>query len=46
MFQMGKFSIIILTRCNLRCRLCCEYVPVNKPFPDMTVEEEQKILDA
>ena len=46
MFKMGKFSLIILTRCNLRCRLCCEYVPVSKPFPDMTVEEEEKLLTA
>lgn len=46
MFTLGKLSLIILTRCNLRCRLCCEYVPQNKPFPDMTVEEEQKILSA
>ncbi len=46
MFELGKFSLLIVTRCNLRCRLCCEYVPQNKPFPDMTVYEGQKILDA
>lgn len=46
MFQLDKFSLIILTRCNLRCRLCCEYVPQNKPFPDMTPEDEKRILDA
>lgn len=46
MFVLNKFSLIILTRCNLRCRLCCEYVPQNKAFPDMTVEEESRILDA
>lgn len=46
MFILEKFSLVILTRCNLKCKLCCEYVPQNKPFPDMTVEEEQKILDA
>lgn len=46
MFVLNKFSLIILTRCNLRCRLCCEYVPQNRPFPDMTVEEERRILDA
>lgn len=46
MFTLDKFSLIILTRCNLRCRLCCEYVPLNKPFPDMTVEEARRILDA
>lgn len=46
MFELDKFSLIILTRCNLRCRLCCEYVPQNKPFPDMTLEEERQILDA
>ena len=41
-----KFTIIITTRCNLRCRLCCEYVPMNKPFPDITEEECERILDA
>lgn len=46
MFELHKFSLIILTRCNLACRLCCEYVPQNKPFPDMTVSEEQEILRA
>lgn len=44
MFVMNKLSLIILTRCNLKCRLCCEYVPQNKPFPDMTVPEAEKIL--
>lgn len=46
MFRLGKFSLIILTRCNLKCRLCCEYVPQNEPFPDMTPDEERKILYA
>lgn len=46
MFTLNKFSLIITTRCNLRCRLCCEYVPQNKPFVDMTVDEGQRILDA
>lgn len=46
MFELGKFSLIILTRCNLHCRLCCEYVPQNTPFPDMTVNDEEKILSA
>lgn len=46
MWSLNKFSLIILTRCNLRCRLCCEYVPQNKPFPDMTPEKTQEILDA
>ena len=46
MFTFHKFSLVILTRCNLRCRLCCEYVPQNTPFPDMTVAEERRILDA
>ena len=44
MFTLGKFSLIILTRCNLRCRLCCEYVPQSKSFPDMTEEQEKAIL--
>lgn len=46
MSRLDKFSLIILTRCNLRCRLCCEYVPQNKPFPDMTPERAREILDA
>lgn len=46
MFTLNKFSLIIITRCNLRCRLCCEYVPQNKPFPDMTIDEEKRILNA
>ncbi|MDR1299391.1 MAG: radical SAM protein, partial [Oscillospiraceae bacterium] len=46
MFTLNKFSLIITTRCNLRCKLCCEYVPQNKPFPDMTLTEERAILDA
>ena len=46
MFELDKFSLIILTRCNLRCQLCCEYVPMNKPFPDMTLDEEKTILDS
>ena len=46
MFELGKFSLIILTRCNLKCKLCCEYVPQNKPFCDMKVEEADKILKA
>lgn len=46
MFMLNKFSLVILTRCNLRCRLCCEYVPGHKPFPDMTVEEAGRILAA
>lgn len=44
MFSLNKLSLIILTRCNLKCKLCCEYVPQNKPFPDMTVEEAKQIL--
>lgn len=46
MFTIGKFSLIIVTRCDLKCRLCCEYVPQNKPFPDMTLSEEEAILKA
>ena len=46
MFALGKLSLIILTRCDLKCRLCCEYVPQNKPFPDMTVPEAERILKA
>lgn len=46
MFMLNKFSLVIVTRCNLRCRLCCEYVPQHKPFPDMTIPEAKRILDA
>ena len=46
MFVLNKFSLVILTRCNLACKLCCEYVPQNKPFPDMTVAEAERILEA
>ena len=46
MFSIGKFSLIITTRCNLKCKLCCEYVPQNRPFPDMQPEEAHKILEA
>jgi hypothetical protein len=46
MFTLNKFSLIITTRCNLRCKLCCEYVPQNKPFPDMTPGEAERILAA
>lgn len=42
---LNKFTLIITTRCNLRCKLCCEYVPQNKPFPDMTLNEERTILN-
>jgi organic radical activating enzyme len=44
--SLGKLTIIITTRCNLRCKLCCESVPQNKPFKDMTLEEEHAILEA
>ena len=46
MFKLSKFSLIITTRCNLRCKLCCEYIPQHKPFPDMTIEEAKRILAA
>ncbi|MPL97831.1 hypothetical protein SDC9_44026 [bioreactor metagenome] len=44
--SLRKFSLIITTRCNLRCKLCCEYVPQHTPFPDMTLEECKSILNA
>lgn len=43
---INKFTLIIVTRCNLRCKLCCEYVPQNKPFSDMTIAECREILTA
>ncbi|MCQ2536829.1 MAG: radical SAM protein [Lachnospiraceae bacterium] len=44
MFTQNKFTIIIVTRCNLRCKLCCEFVPQNKPFEDIKIEECESIL--
>lgn len=46
MFKLNKMSLIITTRCNLKCNMCCEYIPEHKPFPDMTLDEEKRILDA
>ena len=46
MFALEKMSLIITTRCNLQCKMCCEYVPHYRPFPDMSLEEERRILDA
>jgi len=46
MFNLEKMSLIITTRCNRKCKLCCEYVPQYKPFPDMTLEDERIILDS
>jgi hypothetical protein len=46
MFALNKFSLVVTTRCNLRCKLCCEYVPQNEPFPDMTVAEAERVLEA
>lgn len=43
---LPKFTLIITTRCNLKCDRCCEYVPENTPFSDMTLSEEKAILDA
>lgn len=40
-----KLTIIITTRCNLRCKLCCEYVPQNQAFPDITIMECKNILE-
>jgi hypothetical protein len=30
----------------MKCRLCDEFIPENKPFPDMTVPELRRLLDA
>lgn len=46
MFTLEKMSLIITTRCNQKCKLCCEYVPHYKPFPDMTLDDERNILNA
>ncbi len=44
--RLGKLTLIITTRCNLLCALCCEYVPQHAPFPDMTIDEEGQVLAA
>jgi len=44
--KLDKFTLIITTRCNLRCELCCEYVPQHKPYPDMAVEGCETLLRA
>jgi len=44
MYLLNKFSLIITTRCNLKCKYCCEYVPQHKPFADMIVEEADVLL--
>lgn len=43
---LPKFTIVVITHCNLRCKLCCEYVPKNKAFPDMTVVECRCLLES
>jgi hypothetical protein len=43
---LNKMSLVVTTRCNLRCKLCDEFIPQHKPFPDMTIAEERKILHA
>jgi len=43
---LDKFTLVVITRCNLRCRLCCEYVPQHRAYPDMTVEECQALCQA
>lgn len=43
---LNKMSLVVTTRCNLKCRLCDEFIPQNKPFPDMTPAEEARILEA
>lgn len=43
---LNKMSLVVTTRCNLKCNLCDEFIPGNMPFPDMTPAEEVRILDA
>ena len=45
-FTLNKLTIIITTRCKLKCRLCCEYVPLNKPFEDITCDDCGRIVEA
>ena len=45
-FTLNKMSLVVTTRCNLRCALCDEFIPRNKPFADMTPDEERGLLDA
>lgn len=46
MLRLDKFSLVVTTRCNLRCQLCDEFIPTHKPFPDMTPAEAERILTA
>lgn len=43
---LHKMSFVVTTRCNLRCQLCDEFIPANKPFLDMTAIELRKLLEA
>jgi hypothetical protein len=44
--ELYKFTLVAITRCNLRCRLCCEYVPQHGAYPDMAVEECETLCRA
>lgn len=43
---LNKMSLVVTTRCNLKCRFCDEFIPKNKPFPDLTPADAEKLLDA
>jgi len=45
-FTLSRFLLIPTDRCNLRCKLCSEDIPLNKPEPNMTVPEARRILKA
>ena len=43
---ISKMSLVVTTRCNLKCRLCDEFIPGHKPLPDMTPREARRVFDA
>jgi hypothetical protein len=42
---LNKMSLVVTTRCNLRCRLCDEFIPASRPFSDLGVDDAHRILD-
>ncbi|MFP3153306.1 hypothetical protein LQZ18_02520 [Lachnospiraceae bacterium ZAX-1] len=43
---IDKMSLVVTTRCDLKCKLCDEFIPQHKPFADMTLDEERMLLNA
>jgi organic radical activating enzyme len=43
---LSRLLLIPIDRCNLKCRLCSESIPGNKPDRDMSVKEARNILQS